>query len=127
MVYCNNTDRDIDVTQYVDLTDPQWALIESLLPAARGGGRKRTTDLRPVVNALLYRTIMRCRATEVPACYPPRTSLNEYARRWGNDGTMERILDALGIPSSDPKPLSTRDQHQAFCRSQPAVGYAASR
>jgi putative transposase len=38
-----------------DVTDAEFARIEPLLPAARHGGRRRTTVLRDVLNALLYR------------------------------------------------------------------------
>ena len=37
-----------------DLTDREWGLIAPLLPPAKPGGRPRTTDLRAVVEALLY-------------------------------------------------------------------------
>jgi putative transposase len=37
-----------------DLTDAEWAVIARLLPSARPGGRPRATDLRGVVNAILY-------------------------------------------------------------------------
>ena len=37
-----------------DLSDAQWALVEPLLPAARPGGRPRTTDMREVLNAIFY-------------------------------------------------------------------------
>jgi putative transposase len=36
-----------------DVTDEEWASLEPLIPAARPGGRPRTTDLREVINALL--------------------------------------------------------------------------
>ncbi len=36
------------------LSDAEWALLEPLIPPARKGGRPRTTDMREVVNALLY-------------------------------------------------------------------------
>ena len=36
-----------------DLTDEQWALIEPFLPV-HPGGRTRSTDLRAVVDAILY-------------------------------------------------------------------------
>ncbi len=37
-----------------DVTDREWALIAPLLPAARSGGRPRSTCLRRVVNAVFY-------------------------------------------------------------------------
>ena len=36
-----------------DVTDDEYGLIEPLLPPARRGGRRRTTDLREVLNAIL--------------------------------------------------------------------------
>ena len=37
-----------------DLTDAAWELVKPLLPAARHGGRPRTTDVRAVVDAIFY-------------------------------------------------------------------------
>ena len=37
-----------------DLTDAEWRVIEPHMPAAKALGRPRTTDLREVVNAILY-------------------------------------------------------------------------
>jgi len=37
-----------------DLTDREWALICPFLPEPRPIGRPRTTDLREVMNAILY-------------------------------------------------------------------------
>lgn len=37
-----------------DLTDQQWAILEPLIPPAKPGGRPRTTDMREVINAILY-------------------------------------------------------------------------
>ena len=37
-----------------DLTDAAWALVAPVLPAARPGGRPRTTNLRAVLNAIFY-------------------------------------------------------------------------
>ena len=36
-----------------DLTDAEWLVIASLLPAAKSGGRKRTTQLREVVTGTI--------------------------------------------------------------------------
>jgi len=38
-----------------DLTDQEWLILQPLLPAPVPAGAPRTTDLREVVNAILYR------------------------------------------------------------------------
>jgi len=35
------------------MTDREWALMAPLIPPAKPGGRRRTTDMREVLNALL--------------------------------------------------------------------------
>ena len=37
-----------------DMTDREWALAAPFIPGAKRGGRRRTTDMREVLNALLY-------------------------------------------------------------------------
>jgi transposase len=37
-----------------DVTDAEYARIEPFLPAGQHGGRRRTTEMREVLNALLY-------------------------------------------------------------------------
>ena len=37
-----------------DLTDEEWALVEPFIPPARRGGGKRRTDLRAVMNGVMY-------------------------------------------------------------------------
>jgi putative transposase len=37
-----------------DLTDPQWEVLEPLIPPAKPGGRPRKVEMREVVNALFY-------------------------------------------------------------------------
>jgi hypothetical protein len=36
-----------------DLTDAEWALVEPFIPPARRGGRRRTVDVREVLNGIL--------------------------------------------------------------------------
>ena len=55
-------------TRYAsDLTDEKIALIEPLLPAAKRGGRRRNTDLREVLHAILYLLRTGCSSA---ACWP---------------------------------------------------------
>lgn len=37
-----------------DVTDQEWALISPLIPPAKRGGRKRTVEVREVVNGIMY-------------------------------------------------------------------------
>ena len=39
-----------------DMSNERWKIFEPLIPPAKSGGRPRTTDMREVVNAILYRT-----------------------------------------------------------------------
>jgi transposase len=41
-------------TYPTDLTDNQWDHIKELVPGAKPGGRRRTVEVREVINALLY-------------------------------------------------------------------------
>lgn len=78
-----------------DLTDHHWAILEPLLPPAKPGGRSRTTDLRQVINAILYvdRTGGQWRA--LPHDFPPWSTVWSYFRTWRNDGTWERLHTTL--------------------------------
>lgn len=37
-----------------DLTDAQWQLLLPLIPPAKTGGRRRSVDMREVLNAIFY-------------------------------------------------------------------------
>lgn len=53
-----------------DLSDAAWKLIARLLPAARIGGRPRTTDLRAVINAIFYLLRAGCQWRLLPRGIP---------------------------------------------------------
>ena len=78
-----------------DLSDEQWTILERALPPAPGGGRQRTVNLREVVNAIYYRLRTGCSWEMLPHDFPPNSTVFEYFARWRNDGTWERLHDAL--------------------------------
>jgi transposase len=49
-----------------DLTDEEWALVEPEIPPAKGGGNKRTVNIREVLNGLLYVLSTGCQAITHP-------------------------------------------------------------
>ena len=78
-----------------DLTDAQWALIDPHLPPEPGGGRPRTTDMRDVVDAILYTLRTGCQWRYLPGDFPPKSTTWRYFDAWRHDGTLDRIHDAL--------------------------------
>jgi transposase len=78
-----------------DLTDEQWPLIEPHLPAARPGGRPRSTDLRDVLDAILYILRTGCQWRYLPTDFPPKSTVWRYFDQWRRDGTLDAIHDLL--------------------------------
>ncbi len=79
----------------IDLSDDQWALIAPLIPPAKSGGRKRSVDLREVVNAILYVLETGCQWRALPKDFPPKSTVHDYLDLWEWDGTLMRIHRAL--------------------------------
>ena len=78
-----------------DMTDAQWPLFQPLLPPAKPGGRRRTTDLREVLNALFYLNREGCSWRALPHDFPPWRTVYDYFAAWKADGTWDEINGAL--------------------------------
>lgn len=78
-----------------DLTDSEWALIARRLPPRRRVGRPRTTDLRRVVEAILYVLSTGCQWRALPGDFPPRSTVQGYFYAWRDTGWWRRIVTAL--------------------------------
>ncbi len=78
-----------------DLTDAPWAVLEPHLPAARTGGRPRRTDLRGVIDAILYLLRSGCQRRLLPSDFPPWGTVWWCFRRWQLEGAWVRIHRAL--------------------------------
>ncbi len=78
-----------------DRTDAQWASIEARIPPGPGGGRPRRTDLRDVLDAILYILRTGCQWRYLPGDLPPKSTVWRYSDRWRRDGTLDRIHDLL--------------------------------
>jgi putative transposase len=77
-----------------DLSDDQWALIEPFLPKPKPMGRP-PADLREVINGILYLVRTGCQWRMLPKDFPPWSTVHTWYRRWRQDGTWERIHEAL--------------------------------
>jgi putative transposase len=65
-----------------DLSDEQWNLLEPMLPPPFLVGRKRTVDLREIVNAILYLLRSGCAWRYLPHDFPKWATVYYYFRLW---------------------------------------------
>ena len=72
-----------------DLTDAEWRLIEPYMPAVKRLGRPRETNLRAIVDAILYIARTGCQWRLLPKDFPPYQTVYDYFRSW-------RFLGAWG-------------------------------
>jgi len=77
-----------------DVTDPQWALIEPHIPVYPGG-RPRTTNLRDVLDAILYILRTGCQWRYLPKDFPPKSTVWRYFDEWRHNGTLDTMHDLL--------------------------------
>src|SRR5215475_2780813 len=80
-----------------DLTGAEWAIVEPLIPPAKHGGRKRTIDVREILNGIFYVLSTGCQWQALPKDLPPKSTVWAYFDLWSWDGTLERIHHALYV------------------------------
>ena len=78
-----------------DVSDREWALIAPLLPPDRPQGRPRKTDLREVVNAILYMASTGCQWRMLPSDLPPPSTVQRYFYAWRDRGLWRGISNTL--------------------------------
>lgn len=78
-----------------DMTDAEWALLRRLLPSSSRLGRPRTTDLRRVVEAVLYILSTGCQWRALPREFPPYSTVQGYFYAWRDTGRWQKIVTVL--------------------------------
>jgi transposase len=78
-----------------DLNDAEWALVAPLIPPGRRGGRRRSVDVREVLNAIFYVLATGCQWNALPKDLPPKSTAHFYFMLWDWDGTLERLHEVL--------------------------------
>ena len=79
----------------IDMTDAEWALLRRLLPPLRRLGRPRKTDLRRVVEAVLYILSTGCQWRALPREFPPYSTVQGYFYSWRDTGRWQKIVAVL--------------------------------
>jgi putative transposase len=74
-------------TQFEDLTDSQWQVMENILPTKR----KRKLDIRMVVNAIFWIVRVGGQWRNLDGRFPKWTAVYYYYYKWTHDGTFEKM------------------------------------
>src|SRR5258705_10222028 len=102
-----------------DVTDAEWALIEPHMPAAKPLGRPRDTELRAVLDAILYIARTGCQWRMLPKDFPPFTTVQGYFYDWRDNRLFEKInfallLQAREASGREPSPSAGGIHSQAI-------------
>ena len=84
-----------------DMTDREWVLVAPFMPPARRLGRPRTTDLREVMNAILYIATTGCQWVQLPKDFPPYSTVQRYFYDWRDSGLLQTIRFALAMETRE--------------------------
>jgi putative transposase len=92
-----------------DLSDQEFERIAPLVAQKEGSGKKRTVDIREILNAIFYRVRTGCQWRMFPKDFPAWYHVWYYYRVWRNDGTWEHINTILrrevrSTANRDPEP-----------------------
>lgn len=78
-----------------DVSDQEWGIMARYVPAAKPGGRPRTTEMREVVNAIFYMLRAGCAWRLLPHDFPPWQTVYGYFREWVQSGIWEQLHTRL--------------------------------
>lgn len=79
-----------------DLTDAEWQRVEALLPRPSRRGRRRSVDLREIMNAIRYLVRTGCGWRMLPKDFPPWQTVYWWFRRFVRQLLFRTIHD-IGV------------------------------
>src|SRR5216684_751061 len=79
------------------LGDAEWRLLEPLVPPAKHGGRRRTADMRAVLDGAFHVLRTGCQWRHLPPTFPPWPTVYGYFRRLADCGAWDEMLNVLRI------------------------------
>src|ERR1700751_5009372 len=78
-----------------DMTDEQWDLIKGLIPPAVAKTGYEPTNLREVLNTILYQTHTGCQWDMLPHDLCRKSTTYDYYKAWQDNGVWGLLLDTL--------------------------------
>src|SRR5579863_8314513 len=84
-----------------DTTDGEWLVMEPLVPPASALGRPRATNMRTVIDAILYIASTGCQWRQLPKDFPPYSTVQGYFYAWSRGGIFATLNYTLVMASRE--------------------------
>lgn len=78
-----------------DISDEAWEWIAPILAQRPGPGRKRSVNIREIVNAIFYLDKTGCQWEMLPHDFPDYRHVNYYYLEWTRSGVWDTVLSRL--------------------------------
>ena len=91
-----------------DIDDHIWQAIQVYIPNEKPGGRPRDTDIREVINGILFILNNDCSWRQMPDDLLPWQTVYDYYNKWRKNGIWDslsllfvqyKILDSVHLPT----------------------------
>ena len=83
-----------------DLSDAEWKPVDPLIPPAKPGGRKRSINVREVLNGIFYVLSTGCQWKALPKSFGSASAVHKHFQRWRQQGFF-RALWPAGLAEYD--------------------------
>jgi len=117
-----------------DPADAEWEVTGPPVPPRSRPGRRRTTDLRGVPDAIRHMPATGCQWRAVPGRFPPSTTARDHLHPWCGSGVPGRMPGALrglarnpGGRSPEPTAAGTGSQSVRTVETAGPSGYDAGK
>ena len=84
-----------------DLSDAEWVSLEPHMRPRKLPGRSRTTELREVMNAILYALRSGCPWRLLPKDFRARSTVRRYLPAWRDDSLPAGIVDSQSVKTTE--------------------------
>lgn len=107
-----------------DLTDAQWGLVQDLIPPAVAKAGCAPTDLRAVLNTILYQNHTGCQWDMLPHDLCAKSTAYDYYKAWQDSAVWQNLLEVLRgqIRRATPRLLEAQETPAQPPPPEPAPG-----
>lgn len=107
------------------LKEPLWERLAELIPEPKGRGR-RPTNPKGCLEAILYVLRTGCQWDELPACYPPKSTVHDRLMAWSERGILEQLWQTILIEYDDLKGIGWEWLSADGCMTKAPLGGEAT-